>query len=273
MSVCRFLPLWLIRLVFWTLLELQSQCSAGSVKSCSPPGGRGVWKNGRKLPGGAHGHRRIPDQLHGEENGEEPHAQLSGHDNADASFSLSPKGIRTHECTRRLKEKGALTAFVLWNSFATAEEPKRKSCSSPSTHMDSSLRATRTQGTTQTHRLQPYSAERIKAVELGDALPCFTFFLLVTHGRQVWCSLSRLLPTEKDKDIWGDRKHTESTIVTLLKRKMEMREVGWDQKEEKFSVPKGGLKKTGNWMEEISPQEVGTGRMCDTPPSFLLPHY
>lgn len=45
------------------------------------------------------------------------------------------------------KMKGVLNVFVLFHSFATAEEPKRKSCNSLSTHMDRFLPATRTQGT------------------------------------------------------------------------------------------------------------------------------
>lgn len=55
-----------------SLLELQSQRPTGPLKSRSPPGRGRVGGNGRKLPGGAHGHRRVFDKFHGEENGEEP---------------------------------------------------------------------------------------------------------------------------------------------------------------------------------------------------------
>ena len=49
--------------------ELQSECPAGSSEGGSPPGGGGVRGDGRELPGGQDGHRRLPGQLHGEEDG------------------------------------------------------------------------------------------------------------------------------------------------------------------------------------------------------------
>lgn len=63
-------PFWFLKRVS-SLLELQSQRSAGPLKSRSPPGRGGVRGNGRKLLGGTRRHRWILDKLHGEENSEE----------------------------------------------------------------------------------------------------------------------------------------------------------------------------------------------------------
>lgn len=101
--------------------ELQPQHTAGSAEGGRPPGGGGVRGDGRELPRRTYGHRRVPRQLHGEEDGE--------------SGDPTVKVLCGALCS--------ILMFVVLLSSATAEELKRRSCSSPSTHMDRSLPATR----------------------------------------------------------------------------------------------------------------------------------